>query len=523
MRQLLAFLCVGVLTVFAGGCDGEAASAPGPTRSGEFRVLIPARPATFNPNLDFDEPAYVVGNSLFNHLVAINESGRLLPDLAESWTVSPDGRTYTFALRKGVRWHDGMPFTSADVKWTLEAIAADGQAKDSLAPVERITTPDAATIVLTLKYPWAPFVSDLSGVGTSILPRHLYEGTDWRTNPANRAPVGTGPFRFSRWADAATLVLEANASFFRAGPFVERLIFEVAPADTVAARLRDGSADYAVTRPDAPLSTDLPEPLLLRTLPTSARSYLAMNLRRAPLDDVRVRRALAAAVDRDDLVRSADGLGAPAVGWYTPDVAWAYNADARVPDFDPEAARRLLAEAAYDRAGRSGARPLAFVIADVGPVRLAAAALERHFSAIGVTVDLVALPLSEWLKRVINAHDFDLTIVSGVQGPDPDALRRRFLAGTVTGGYIGYDDPRFRAAVEEGARATDVARRAAAYYRAQEILAEDVPFIPLVESVKVLVYNRRVSGLPQLEARALVGAFDFSLVRVGAPAATSPP
>jgi peptide/nickel transport system substrate-binding protein len=522
MRQLLSLSASVALTVSVVACGPSAASTTRLQPAGEFRVLVPSRPSTLNPDLHLDEVALLVGRSIFNHLLSLNETGRLLPELAESWTTSADGLTYTFKLRQGVRWHDGAAFTAADVRWTLETLATDGfGGRDALAPVQSIATPDPLTVVITLKHPWAPFAGDLAGPGLSILPRHLYATGDWRTNPANDRPVGTGPFKFDRWIDDGTLVLTANPQYFRSGPYVQRIVFEPVPSDEVTERLVSGRADYSVTRPASVDVHAPPEPLVIRTLPTSGRYYLAMNLRRAPFNDVRVRRALANAIDRLEIVSTAlAGLGAPAIGWYTPDVQWAYNSAVQVPEYDRDQARRLL-----DAAGlrmKNGKRFHAtLLVPNASPMTEIAELLRTQLASVGVDLTVERLPITEWPKRTVGAHDFDLTIVSGGQGPDPDHLRRRFLADTETGAYIGYDDPDFRQAVERGARVTAIAARAAAYYRAQEVLARDVPFIPLAEAVKLVVFNRRVSGLPQLEARGLVGMFDFSLVKLGAPRAAT--
>jgi peptide/nickel transport system substrate-binding protein len=521
MRQLLSLALIIALAATGLACRSSAASTARPTPAGEFRVMVPSRPLTLNPNLQLDEIAIVIGRNVFSQLLSLNEAGRLIPELAHSWSISDDGLTYTFHLREGVRWHDGTPFSSADVRWTLEMLGRDGFfGRDALAPVASITTPDPLTIVLRLKHPWAPFAADLAGPGLSILPRHIYEGHDWRTHPANDRPIGTGPFRFVRWADDRTLVLEANTSYFRSGPYVQRLVFEAVDAEGIAEKLLNGTVHYSVGRP-AGIAVDAPpDPLIVRTLPTSGRVYLAMNLRRPPFGDVRVRRALAASVDRLEIITKAlSGMGVPAVGWYTPDVEWAYNAAVRAPDYDLKKAAALL-----DAAGlrpRNGQRFQATLVVPATPsMRNIATVLQAQFAAIGVTMSVERVSPVDWPQRVMKARDFDLTLITGGQGPDPDQLRRRFLADTDTGSYIGYAEQDFRAAVERGARVVDVAQRAAAYYRAQEILARDVPFIPLAEAVKVVVHNRRVSGLPQLEARGLVGAFDFSLVKLR-PAGTA--
>jgi peptide/nickel transport system substrate-binding protein len=499
------------LVVLAAGCSRPSASAPAVARRGEFRVVLPSKPASLNPNLQLDESAFVVARSLFSQLLTINESGRLLPELAESWAASPDGLTYTFKLRRNVRWHDGRPCTSADVQWTFAAIAKDGYAKHVLAPVASVSTPDVATVVITLKHPWAPFASDLAGPGLSVLPRHVYERGDWHQNPANQRPIGTGPFRFGRW-DGDALVLEAATDYFRSGPFVERVRFIPLAGDAVGEALQRGDVDYAVSRPGGLGSPTAP--VVVRTLPSSARYYIAVNLRRAPFDDVHVRRALASVVDRLEIVRDAlDGIGAPAVGWYTPDVEWAYNENARVPDMDLREAARLLDAAALGTARGERLRTT-LVIPNTASMNKIAEVLRKQFARIGITVVVERVPSGEFPTRLMVGRNFDLAILAGAQGPDPDQLRQRFLADTATGAFIGYSRAEFRDAVERGARATDLVARASAYHRAQEVLAEDVPFIPLVESVKVVVHHRRVSGLPQLEARGLVGGFDFSLVKL---------
>jgi peptide/nickel transport system substrate-binding protein len=501
-------------------CTGTAASRPRPAPSGEFRVALSAAPETLNPNIQLDESSFVVGRSIFSHLLSLDESGRLLPELASRWQVSPDGLTYTFTLRPGVRWHDGVLFTSADVRWSLEAIARDGYAREALAPIAAIDTPDDDTVVVRLEHPWAPFASDLTGPGLAILPRHIYGDRDWRTHPANQQPIGTGPFRFAeRRADGA-IVLSANLRYFRPGPFVERLVFlpDVLP-ETVLEKLASEAVHYSLVRPphlDPSSGTDHPD-VKVQTLPTSARYYLAFNLRRQPFDDVRVRRAVAVACDRLEMVRSAlMARGAPAVGWYTPDVEWAYNAAVRVPDFDLATARRLLDDAGLREAADGARLRTTMIVPDAPPLRELADVLQTQLAAIGIVVEIQRLPTSDWIRRVLNEGDFDMSLIAGSQGPDPDALRRRF-ASTDTGGYIGYTNEVFQSVLEEGARAVDLGARARAYHQAQEILSRDIPFVPLAEAVKAVLYHQRVSGLPQLEARELVGAFDFSLVKLAPP------
>jgi peptide/nickel transport system substrate-binding protein len=197
------------------------------------------------------------------------------------------------------------------------------------------------------------------------------------------------------------------------------------------------------------------------------------------------------------------------MGWYTPSVEWAYNDNARVPPFDIEEARGLLEDAGY-----GGQRlHLSLLVPDASPIRELGEAVAKQIRRIGPEVTVSAVPVGDFPTRLTSTRDFDIAILTGGQGPDPDALRERFAA-TGDGDYIGYASTEFRRALDDGARATDLATRARAYFRAQDIMARDVPVIPLTESVRLVVVNRRIHGLPQLEAEGLVTGLDFSLVRM---------
>lgn len=472
-------------------------------RGGELRVLIPGEPRGFDPNDRGDEIAQNLAPSLFNPLLTVDTDGRLLPDLAETWEVGDGGRTYVFRLRKGVRWHDGKPFGSADVRFTLERLRKQPSVShEAVRRISEIETPDDRTVILRLAEPWAPFLATLAWGGTYILPRHM---------PAQgEPPVGTGPFRFGEWVRGERVILEASPRFHRPGPFLDRVVFLVAPDSAQAAeRLLRGQADYAVTR--IPL-LDLPRlerspRLRVVTLPSSARIFCAFNLRRPELGDRRVREAINRAVDRGDLVRRAlYGYGAPAVGFYTPTVAWAYNGDAHVPPLDRQRARELIAAAGVRR-------ELDLVIPDLAPVDQVGVLLGEQLAGVGLKVRVTPLPFHAWMDRIVRDRDFDLTLMSGTHGPDPENLSFRFNSRRAFPN-LGYVNPELDAVLEAGAASMDLEERARSYYKAQEILAHDLPIAPLAEAVTVSVFGRNVRGLALAEGRGLVTQQDFSLVRV---------
>jgi peptide/nickel transport system substrate-binding protein len=497
--------CLAALLAGA-GCGARDAQPP-PGGGGELRVLFPYEPRTLDPNPEQDEAAIVLAPNLYSRLIALDADSQLLPDLAESWSVEDGGLRYVFRLRDGVRWHDGEPFGAGDVRWTFAQLAGrPGFAAAAMRRIAAVETPDDRTVEIRLHSPWAPFLSTLAAYGAFILPSHL--------GRRSGKVVGTGPFRLGSWVHGRRLTLLANRSFHRPGPFVDRLVCLFARDTGQAAEmLLRGAADYTLLRPPQGLLARLrssPD-LQVVTSPSDARYYCGFNLRRRPFDDRRVREAINRAVDRQEILdRALHGYGAPALGFYTPAVAWAYNGEAHVPLFDRAAARSLLAAA-----GAPGRR-LDLVAATLEPYPEIALLLCDQLRAVGLEVRPVLLPPGQALERTLTRHDFDLALISGSQGPDPESLAARFGSrGAVQ--FMGYASPDFDAAVAEGARTVDLQRRAQAYFRAQAILARDLPVVPIAESVHLTIFRRRVKGLPQVEGRGLVPAHEYSLVRVGGP------
>ena len=509
----LRIALVAVLLVALGwALRGSVPVQPAKGGGGELRVVLPFEPKSLGPSEAFDETAGLVGQNLYSRLVALDADHRLLPDLAASWTVDPAGLVYTFHLREGVRWHDGHLFGAEDVVWTLERLRASrGFPAQAVRRIARIETPDRATVVVRLKEPWAPFLLDLSGPGGQIFPHHL------AGRGSAERPIGTGPFLLHQWVRGQRIVLVPNHSFYRRGPWLDRIVYTfTSDSQSVPELLLSGRADYSILRPPLSLLPRLEKDPRVRVSHSvsDARFYCGFNLRRRPLADRRVREAVNRAIDRHEIVRRAlHGYGAPAFGFYTPSIAWAYNGDARVPDFDRDRARELLDEAGWKK-GKDGVRlRLDLLGIAVSPFPEIAGLLREQLLTVGIEVRPVLLPYDQLVERVLTRHDFDLAMIAGNQGPDPANLSDRFGSHGSTQ-FMGYASPELDAALAEGARTIDLTARARAYFRAQEILARDLPIAPLAEAVHLAIYRAEVHGLPQVEARGLVPVHDYSLVRV---------
>lgn len=301
-----ALLCL--LAVLVCGCSRQ----PGSSEGGPITLVVAQSgdPGALNPAVTTSGGTHPVTDQIFNGLVGLDADLQPVPELAEGWTIEDDGRTYRFALRRDVRWHDGVPFTAADVKFTFEQALLEyhSRTRAALEPlVVSVETPDAHTVVFRLRRPYGPLLQRLDVVEASIIPRHQYEGHDLLTGEPTRRPIGTGPFRFVRYAPADRLELERNPEYFRRGlPAMDRVVFRILPnLSTAVAALERGEVDYVPSVPGADVARLRATPGIAVVPGTGGsggsicQDVLIPNLERRPFDDVRVRRALAHTIGRD--------------------------------------------------------------------------------------------------------------------------------------------------------------------------------------------------------------------------------
>jgi peptide/nickel transport system substrate-binding protein len=512
MKRIVGSFIILAMAVSATGCAGggntggdantagsPAQQAGAPQKGGTFVVAYSGDPISFNPNAKIDDFGYSIEQSLFNKLVTLDSDYQIIPDLAKSWQITDGGKTYTFDLVQGVKWHDGKPFTSADVKWTLDTIIKEkGVAYTNMKVIDAVETPDDHTVVLKLKEPSSPLLGFLAWYGTFIMPKHLYENTDWLTNPANQKPVGTGPFKFVEWTKGDHVSLAANPDYFGGAPYLDKVVYQMMPdSNTAAQALLRGEVDYSFTQPPLTMLDSLKKAnIKVDSFPAPSRYYAQLNLRREPLQKLDVRKALAMAINRKEIVEKAfTGLGDEAWGFYTPAIGWAYDKSARAPEYDPSKAEQLLEQAGYKK-GADGTRLKLSLIYFTAGQQYAdlAQVIKSNLKQIGVDIQLQGLEIAAWSKKVGEDHDFDLAILAGFQGPDPDNMRNRFSKdGSIQ--FMGYSNPVIEKALDEGARETDQAKRAASYFAIQQELAKDLPVIPFAEVVSLYVYGNKVHGL----------------------------
>jgi peptide/nickel transport system substrate-binding protein len=511
-------------TVAAGGviwiavCASAACSTPAGRNDPVTLVVAQAGdPGALNPAVTTSGNTHPITDQIFNGLVGLDEQLNPIPELAARWTIEDEGRTYRFLLRRDVRWHDGQPFTSSDVKFTFEEalLRYHSRTRAALEHVLRsVETPDDHTAVFRLSRPYSPLLQRLDVVEASIIPRHQYAGQDLLTGEPTRRPIGTGPFRFVSAQPGDRVVLEKNPSYFRRdAPGVDRLVFRILPnAATAVAALEAGEVDLVSSVPGADIGRLRATPGIAVVQSTAGsggslcQDVLIPNLARPPFADRGVRAAVAHAIDREFLVdRVYFGQGRAATGPISHLLAWAYSPDVRRYPHDPAAARRLLDDAGL-RAKASGER-LSITFTHASSQQRLGQALREQLKAVGIDLRLEVLDFNAAVERVFAKKEFDLGMASYCNGADPDIGVRRVYVSTNIGPFpfsngAGYRNARIDRLFDEASQETDRAARRARYVEIQQILAEDVPYFWLIDSAGFRAHRRTFAGF-----RFWTGAF----------------
>jgi peptide/nickel transport system substrate-binding protein len=458
------------------------ASALGAT-GGAITVGIPLEPPNLDPSATSAEATEnVVYANLFQGLTRIEEDGSVAPALARDWVVSPDGLSYRFHLRAGVRFHDGTPLTASDVRFSLDRARAAGSRNplhELLQPIRNVGADDELTVAIELSRPVAEILTYL-GWGNLVI-----------MSPASAAhaatsPVGTGPFRFREWRKGDAIVLERNPDYWGAPALLDRVTFRVVPdATTGLAALLAGDVDAFSNFP-APenLATLAHDPRFTVVVgSTEGETLLAINNARPPFNDLRVRRALAHAVDRNAIIQGAMyGYGQPIGSHFPPHDPDYVDLTQRYP-FDPAAARALLVEAGYPKGLDVTLRlPPPYYARRSGEI------IAAQLEAVGIRVHIQNIEWAQWLEQVFKNRDYDLTIVSHTEPMDYDIYAR-------PGYYFGYSNPRYAALLEALSRARAPEARHRLLGDVQRQLAEDCVNVFLFELPKLGVWRHDLHGL----------------------------
>jgi peptide/nickel transport system substrate-binding protein len=492
--------------------SAPTASVAQPKSGGTVTAVVNPEPAFLVSAHNVVGGALQVSSKLFEGLMSYDLNMNLQPVLAERWEIARDGLSITFHLRQGVKWHDGRPFTSADVAFTAMKIWKQLHPRNrvNLAKLVAVDTPDQRTAIFRLSEP-APFMlSVLNGNESQVVPKHIYDTDDVGKALVEKEPVGTGPFRFKEWRRGSAVIIEKNVDYWQKGkPYLDRIIYRVIPDEAArAVAFETGEVQFGsfgpVSAGNAVRLAKLPH-LAIDTKGYEwfgTRFLLELNTRRPHLADRRVRQALSHAINRDFILENVwFGFGTKSTGPVPPTLKAFYTADVPTYAYDPKKAEQLLDEAGYKR-GPDGVRFK--MVHDYLPfgqdfVRTAEV-LKQNFKAVGIDLEIRAQDTPAFLRRVYTDNDFDMTSNTLSALPDPTlGVQRVYWSKNIVKGVpfsngSGYSNPEMDRVLEAAQSERDPAKRRELFVTMQKIAQTDLPVLDVFVLNFVTVYNKKLKN-----------------------------
>lgn len=458
----------------------------------DLTIVVPDEPPSLDPTANASAAIdQILNQNVYEGLVRVTPRGEIEPALAERFEVSPDGKTYTFSLRKGVFFHDGTPFTASDVIATFERnMIPEGMHPhpEYYAYIEWMETPDPYTIVFHMTETDGAFLS-LLALGDSVILPEVYSAS------LVTHPIGTGPFRFAGWVVGESLRLERFSDYYREDcGLIDEVVFRfVSDSATAYAALMSGDVDVLAKVPAEAAIGVADDPRFSTVAgPQNLVQIMAMNKERAPFSDLRVRQAIAHAVDRDAIIDGTmHGYGIALGSHMTPASAYYVDLTDLYP-YDLTEARRLLTDAGYPE-GFSATLTLPQnyeIHVRTGEI------LADQLARIGIDLRLEVVEWGQWLSRVYGQADYDLTVIGHIGKLDPGAMLSNYGAGSESYYYRrGYRNVDLDAVLAEGRSTVGGTRRAEIYAQAQEIIARDVVNLFIQDPYQIFVARQELQGL----------------------------
>ena len=530
-------LLMTVMMVALTGCGGSGADETGGTEAGGSGVVADSsivigqssEVANLNPMIQPRTPDSNVQCMIFSYLVIPDEELNYVGDLAKSWDISEDGKVYTFHLQEGVKWHDGEDFNADDVVFTLTALAHpnyNGGADSRVMPivgaaeyqagtadsVEGIKKIDDYTVELTLSEPNAAFLSNMY---TCILPEHILGTEDpgtWGNNDFNRAPVGTGKYRFIEWKAGQYITLERNEEYYGTKPSIQHVTVQFGADTTLVAALLNGEIDVLYNLPATEIeNVEAMDGVSVYNYEMMTVYYIGLNQLDPNLSNLKVRQALA--IDKQTIINTVYG---PENAYISedifPDNHWSHNEDVTVYEYNPEKAKSLLEEAGYTMNDSTGyfekdgkTLHLTYDMSTSTDGEQVAALIQQYWKAVGVEMEVIqqdfaTLAYTKLLPgeatEETTAESFQCyTLGFGVEA-DPEEYNGYLSTSTGAGSwnFIHYSNPKVDELFKQQLLETDPEARADCFHQIAKIVSDDVPWIPLYNKANSAGLNERVEN-----------------------------
>lgn len=459
-------------------------------RGGMLKAAISADPQGFDPHLTSAYSSFQVLENVYDTLVTVDENLNMIPSLATSWEVSEDNLTWTFHLQEGVKFHNGRLLSADDVVYSYQRIMNPDTGSGCswrFSSVESVDAPDAMTVVIRVKSPSPNLLNMIGGYkGMAIVPKEIVED-----ETVNTTPIGTGPFKFVEYVPGDRVVLEANPDYWEAEkPYLDGVTFKIIPEETVLlTNLLTGEVDWAGALPPQQV-TELATSgeVIVDKVSGNDYWYIGLNLKREPFGDVRVRQAIAYAINRDEVAMGAKWDTATANQGAIPNTSFWYS------DYQPytqnlEKARQLLADAGYPNGFKTEFMVTNFYEETVR----AAQVLQAQLAQIGINAEIRTLEWGAWLEDE-GKGNFDMYIMGWIGNLDPDEF---YYSAQHTGevfNFTGYSNPTLDELLDKGRVETDVDVRKEIYTEVAKIVIDDAPYVFLYNPANVNAWQPYVRG-----------------------------
>ncbi|MDP2152388.1 MAG: peptide-binding protein [Methylotenera sp.] len=462
-----------------------------------------------------------ISSNIFNSLLKYDKNLELEGDLVAHWEISADQKTITFKLKPNLKWADNKPLTSADVLFTWQAVTneknASPYASDFLL-VKKAETPDAQTFRVTYEQAYAPALD--SWAGLQILPKHLLEGKDLHTTAFARKPIGSHYYQLDSWKHGEHLKLSKNANSVLGPAQIDNLVTRIIPDNSAQfLELMADNIDLMGLDPIKysriiPARPELQKKLALYKELGNSYTYMGFNLKHKPFDDVRVRRAINYAIDKQEIIDGVYlGLGINIASPYKPGTRWSNPALTPYP-YDPTKARALLKEAGFTDSNGDGilerdGKPFSFeIITNQNKEREKSAVLiQRRLKEVGIDVQIRAIEWASFISRFIKTGDFDVVVLGWGLGLDPDQYNIWHSSQQASGqfNFIGYNNPKIDKLLEQGRLELNPDKRMEIYHQFSATLLEDSPIIYLSAGYGLTAIHKRVKGIDDPSPPAGIG------------------
>lgn len=520
-----------------GGKTPSAQNGPttsvAPARGGTLVVAIGSDPGYLNPAVTSSGAVHPASEPMFNGLVGWGADGKLVPELAESWTIEGGGTTYTFKLRSGVKWHDGQDFTADDVKFTFEKalLPFHSRTKASMGSAGlTVETPNATTVIFRFPQPYAPLLQQLNVTEAPIIPKHVYESCADISTPAgcaaNKAPIGTGPFKLDPGGyTVQEIKMSRNPNYFRPGlPYLDALVQRVIPdTGTQLLALEKGEVDWVGSVPGPDVERlKANRALTVTGAPRGSgggncTTTMIFNMKPPPgrpgfFTELRTRQAVWAAINRDTVFKTvafSQGKIAPAP--INSSITFATATGLNLPTFDVNRAKTLLDQVGWKDEG--GGPRVARGVPNVpdgtkfeidwhgftGDQTTYGEQIRSQLNAVGIALSVKSEDTATLGANVFKDRNFDTAVASYCNGDDPEiGFRRqvdsRQISAAAFSNGAGYSNADVDRLLDQASREPDPAKRTPLYRQLQEQLVKDLPYVWLVESAPVRAFNASCTG-----------------------------